>query len=284
MKNRKKTEEVQITGHEWDGITEYNNPDPFYLRMAIYCAIFFALVYWILYPSWPTPHNTGLLGWSSYKELAAEQAKIDALRAVYQERFDKASFEQVMADEELMKFALAGGQSTFANNCAVCHGAGGGGNAGYPNLTAGAWLWGGKIEDIYTTIQYGIRSGHEEARDSAMAAFGVDKILTPDQILLLVDYVKSLSTPNINTNSEAAGLFHQNCASCHGEQGQGNRDVGAPALNDAVWLYGSENHIIYDVIFKGRAGVMPYWRGKLSDSTIRQVAIYVHQLGGGEYN
>lgn len=280
MKNKKPEIEIKTTGHEWDGITEYNNPDPFWLRGTFYIMLFVSLIYWILYPAWPTPDNDGVLGWTSQKEAMQGVAEIQKIRSRYQEKFDKSSFAEIMSDPKLLKFAEIGGQSAFRNNCAMCHGAGGGGNIGYPNLTAGAWLWGGKVDDIYTTIKYGIRSNDEQSRDSNMAAFGKDKILTSQQISELVDYVLSMRT-QIDTNSDANRLFQANCASCHGQAGEGNIAVGAPALNDAVWLYGNSKEQIYDVIFNGRQGVMPTWQHRLDDSTIRQLAIYVHQLGGG---
>jgi len=282
MKNNKdKNLEVKTTGHEWDGITEYENPDPFWLRLLFYAMLFTSLTYWLLYPSWPTPDNVGILGWSSGKEAKQGVAEVQKVRSFYQDKFDKQSFEEIMKDPKLLHFANVGGQSSFRNNCAMCHGADGGGNIGYPNLTAGAWLWGGKIDDIYTTIKYGIRSGDDQARDSNMAAFGKDKILTPQQVDGVTDYVLSLRN-GPNHASEADALYKANCASCHGVNGEGNTAFGAPALNDAVWLYGSSREDVYDVIFNGRQGVMPHWSKRLDDSTIRQLSIYVHQLGGGE--
>lgn len=293
MQNRNKKKQydqnskAQTTGHQWDGIEEYKNPDPFWLRLFFYGALFFSLGYWLLYPSWPTPNNTGLFKWSSYQELAESQKEIEALRAQYQNEFDKSSFDEILNNPRLLKFALAAGKSIFENNCAPCHGAGGGGAKGYPNLTSGSWLWGGKIDDIYTTLKYGIRSGHEDSRDSQMAAFGKDQILNPEQVALLANYVISLrntlNTDGENTdNSIQNKLFQENCASCHGTNGKGNQELGAPNLRDAISLYGNDYNTVYDVIYSGRQGVMPYWIGKLSDTSIRQVAIYVHQLGGGE--
>ncbi len=273
--------EPKNTGHEWDGIKEYNNPDPLWLRYAFYATLMFSLIYWMLYPSYPTPNNIDMLNWSSVNELNEKLKEVEKIRAIYQADFDKSSFEEILKNPTLKKFALAGGKSTFSNNCAVCHGAGGGGNIGYPNLTAGAWLWGGKIDDIYTTIKHGIRSEDPEARESMMAAFGRDGILKPDQIEKLVVYVLSLMK-GADTTSEAHKIFQENCAACHGANGQGGKEFGAPALNDAIWLYGNDKKTIYDIIYNGRGGVMPYWQGKLSDSSIRQVAVYVHQLGGGE--
>ena len=273
--------ETKTTGHEWDGIKELDNPDPFWLRGLFYVALFFALGYWMLYPSWPTPNSQGLLNWSAYSQLEESLEELEDIRKIHQAKFDKASFKEILKDPELLKFANAGGKSAFENNCAVCHGSGGHGNKGYPNLTAGAWLWGGSIEDIHTTIKYGIRSTHDETRDSQMAAFGKDKILKAKEVEMLANYVLSLKNGR-KTGTKADKLFQEHCASCHGNKGQGGRDFGAPKLNDSVWLYGQDYDSVFDVIYNGRAGVMPYWSTKLSDSTIKQLAVYVHQLGGGE--
>lgn len=273
--------EIKTTGHEWDGIKENDLPDPLWLRYMFYIALFFSLGYWLLYPSWPSQHADGALDWSSEKELKQSLDEIESVRNVYLSEFNKTEFHDVLKTPELLKFALAGGKAAFANNCAVCHGAGGNGNTGYPNLTAGAWIWGGKIEDIYQTLKYGIRSGHEESRDSQMAAFGKDGLLTKEEVNVLTEYVISLHQKGA-VNQKGDQLFQQHCASCHGKSGEGGREFGAPTLNDAVWLYGDSKEAIYDVIYNGRQGVMPYWSGKLDDPTIKQLAIYVHQLGGGE--
>jgi cytochrome c oxidase cbb3-type subunit 3 len=281
MNKLKKNKAPKTMGHEWDGIKEYDNPDPFWLRLFFYIALIFALIYWLLYLSLPVPNGKGILDWSSKKQLNKGIEKIEKLRSKYQEQFDKSSFEEILKDKNLMKFVNAGGKSAFQNNCAVCHGAGGGGNIGYPNLTSGAWLWGGKTDDIYTTLNYGIRSGHEETRDSAMAAFGKDKMLTSKQIDILSKYILNLNNKDL-FNKGADALYQEHCASCHGKDAKGDREFGAPNLKDAIWLYGNDYNTIYDVIYNGRAGVMPYWKDKLSDSTIRQLAVYIHQLGGGE--
>lgn len=284
MKNLKNKDELtptKTTGHEWDGITEYDNPDPFWLRLLFYATLFFSLGYWLFYPSFPAQREDGILSWSEYIQLNESLEEIKKIRAPYLLEFNKADFEQIVKDPLLLKFANAGGKSAFANNCAVCHGAGGNGNKGYPNLTAGAWLWGGKLDQIYQTIKYGIRSGHLDARDSQMAAFGKDGILTQEQVTILANFVHGLFKGE-NFSEEANKLYQTNCASCHGDKGQGIYEFGAPALNDAVWLYGGDIATIYDVIYNGRQGVMPYWQQKLDDSTIRQLAIYVHQLGGGQ--
>jgi cytochrome c oxidase cbb3-type subunit 3 len=290
MAERKnKKDENNHSEHEWDGITEYNNPDPKWLRITFYITVFFSLGYWILFPSWPTPSDKGTLEWSSEKQLEEDLKEMQKIRGEYQSTFDKVSFDEIMKDQKLLHFAMESGRSIFQNNCAVCHGAGGGGNPGYPNLTAGAWLWGGKIDDIYQTLQHGIRSSDPDARDSQMPAFGRDKLLSDDDIKLMVHYVIYLAKTDDEKAKDksielkkADQVFQANCASCHGTNAKGNTIVGAPNLTDAIWLYGSDYETVYDVIYNGRGGLMPYWKGKLSDSEIRSVAVYVHQLGGGQ--
>lgn len=282
-KKRKESQNIEpkTTGHEWDGITEYTNPDPLWLRVAFYIAVLFSIAYWLLYPSWPSPNNTGALGWTSYKELREKLKELEDLRAEYQAEFDSSSFEDIIQNKQLMKFALRGGESAFHIHCAGCHQTGGIGAIGYPNLTDDNWIWGGTLEDIHTTLLYGIRSGHFDARDSQMAAFGGDGILNAAEIAIVAKYVAGLYSAEGNS-ADGANLYAEHCASCHGESGEGGREFGAPRLNSPIWLYGGDYDTIYDVVYNGRSGVMPYWSSILPDSTIRQLAIYVHSLGGGE--
>jgi cytochrome c oxidase cbb3-type subunit 3 len=275
--------------HEWDGITENDSPEPSWLRVAFYITVFFALGYWILFPSWPAPNDKGVLNWSSVSQLEDDAKDINKLKDKYQISFDKASFPEIMKDPKLLHFAMISGRSTFQNNCAVCHGAGGGGNPGYPNLTAGAWMWGGKIDDIYQTLLHGIRSADPDAHDSQMPAFGKDKLLPEEDVKLMAHYAIYLAKTVDERSKDkdidlkrADEIFQANCASCHGADAKGNNVIGAPNLTDAIWLYGGDYETVYDVIYHGRGGVMPYWQGKLTDSAIRGVAVYVHQLGGGK--
>jgi cytochrome c oxidase cbb3-type subunit 3 len=114
-----------------------------------------------------------------------------------------------------------------------------------------------------------------------MPAFGKDGILTPTQIAQLADYVLSLSGKE-TASPAGAKLFANNCAVCHGPTGQGNRQLGAPNLTDAIWLYGRSRQQVVRQITNGRNGVMPAWGGRLDPVTIKMLAAYVHSLGGGE--
>lgn len=276
---------VETTGHEWDGIKELNNPLPRWWLWLFYLTIIFSIGYWIVYPAWPTVsgHTAGIFGWTQYKKLATEQGEIQATQSAWLEKFRQADLLQIQNDKDLYAFALAGGAAAFKNNCAQCHSTGATGNMGYPNLNDDDWLWTGGIEGIQQTILYGIRSGHEQGRVSQMPSFGRDGLLKSSEIPVMADYVLTLSgAPRTATYDEGVKIFAQNCASCHGTDGKGGREVGAPNLTDDIWLYGGDRNTLIQTITNGRTGIMPYWAGRLDDDTIRELTIYVHSLGGGE--
>lgn len=275
---------VETTGHEWDGLKELNNPLPRWWVWVFVATCVWSAWYFVVYPSWPVPGGAteGSSGYTQYKELEDSQAEIMARQQVYLDKFNQSSFDEVMNDPELYSFAVAGGSAAFKDNCATCHGTGAEGSKGYPNLNDDDWLWGGSVDDIYTTLSYGIRSGHEEARTSVMPSFGKEGLLKKDEIDNVVDYVLGLSDGKSNQSMPGYAVFQANCASCHGEDAKGGRDFGAPNLSDKIWLYGGEKADVFASVYNAHAGVMPNWKDRLGDSTVRQLAIYVHQLGGGE--
>ncbi len=277
---------TETTGHEWDGIKELDTPLPRWWVWTFYVTIAWAVGYWVVYPAWPTlsGYTRGLLGWSQYHSLADQMREADAAKAVYLEKLKTASVEQILADKQLLDFAVAGGKAAFADNCAPCHGAGGAGAKGYPNLNDDDWLWGGSIEQIYTTIRYGARNGNPKAHSTDMPRFGADGILKPEQISDVADYVLSLSGTKGDEAALARGkkVFAENCAACHGDNGDGNADIGAPRLNDKIWLYGGDKATVVETITYARRGVMPAWIERLPETTIKMLAVYVHSLGGSQ--
>jgi cytochrome c oxidase cbb3-type subunit 3 len=200
-------------------------------------------------------------------------------------KLDAATSQQIEATPQLLDFARALGGRAFADNCAPCHGAGGGGSTGYPNLDDNDWLWGGTLADIQQTITHGVRSTDEAGHQGSMPAFGRDGMLKDDDITLVANYVRSLSglstTPGVDL-AKGAKVFADNCAVCHGADGKGKREVGSANLTDQIWLYGSDLKSIVDGIWNGHGGVMPAWGGKLDPVTIKALAVYVHTFGGGE--
>lgn len=275
---------VETTGHEWDGLKELNNPLPRWWLWVFYACVAWSLWYFVVYPSWPIPGGAtkGTSGYTQFKALEASQNEIIARQKKYLEKFETASFEQIMEDPELYAFAMAGGRSSFKDNCATCHGTGAQGSLGYPNLNDDDWLWGGTLEDIHSTLLYGIRSGHEETKQSQMPAFGKDHLLKSEEINHVVDYVFALPQGGELSSMVGHKIYQTNCSSCHGSDGRGDRDFGAPNLADSIWLYGGDRSDVYSSIYNARAGVMPSWKQRLNHNTLRQLSVYVHQLGGGE--
>jgi len=283
MKEKDEFTGVETTGHEWDGLKELNNPAPRWWLLIFLVTCVWSVGYWVIYPAWPTLSGStkGSAGWTSHKKLAGEQAEITQRRGAFSEKIKAHSLEEIQKDPELYTFAVVGGKTMFKENCAACHGTGAQGGRGYPNLNDDDWLWGGSLNDIYTTIKYGVRSTHAETRVSQMPAFGKDGLLKADEISKIADHVLSLSQKG-PANAEGAELFKQNCAACHGDTGKGNRSMGAPNLADAIWLYGGTKADIVAQVNNPRHGVMPTWETRLPDDTIKQLTIYVHSLGGGE--
>lgn len=280
-----KPADPETTGHAWDGIKEFNNPLPRWWLYTFYVTIIWAIGYTILYPAWPllTGPTQGIVGSNQRKNVEADIRMFAERNAPLQARLVAADLNTIATDQELSNYTRNAGAAIFRNNCAQCHGAGAAGAKGYPNLLDNDWLWGGKIEDILTTVTYGIRNTTDpDARFSQMPAFG--DILQPEEIDALVEKVLALSGQQSDT-AKAAGaatLFADNCASCHGDGGKGNREFGAPNLTDAIWLYGGDRATLTETVTKARFGVMPNWNTRLSEADMRAVASYVHQLGGGE--
>lgn len=284
--NEKITDKITgtaTTQHEWDGIQELDTPLPRWWLITFYITIVWGVLYTIAYPAWPlvTSATEGILGYSSRAEVAAAIDAHAASNADISDRIATTDFASIATDADLDSFAQAGGAAVFRTYCAQCHGAGAAGAKGYPNLIDDDWLWGGTPEDIAHTLRHGIRwEADDDTRYSQMPAFG-DGILSNDEIEAVADYVLSLSsaTPSSEIGAE---IYADNCAACHGDTAEGDREMGAANLADAIWLYGSDRSTVIESVANARFGVMPSWNTRLTESEIRQVTHYVHGLGGGE--
>ncbi len=295
---------VQTTGHVWDGdLQEYNNPLPAWWVYTFYATVIFALVYWIIYPSWP--FGKGLIGgmsnityvnsagenkthWNTRALLLKDLNEAAAAQKPYFDKVAAMSYEQIAKDPDLNSFVLSAGKALFADNCAPCHQAGGQGKVGFfPNLTDDDWLYGGAFDKIHETLMDG-RRGY-------MPAF--NEVLAGEQIDQLANYVASLSGIGHDAAKATAGdaLFHGEtaaCYYCHGADAKGRKDIGAANLTDKIWLWadvpaaeGAEGKVaaIRGVIGNGlNKGVMPAWDGRLSPEQIKVLTVYVHELGGGQ--
>jgi cytochrome c oxidase cbb3-type subunit 3 len=277
------------TGHSWDGIEEFDNPMPRWWLWSFYACIVWALLYSIAYPAWPmlTRATPGLLGASTRADVAVDIQTFVDRNAPMRAALEAADLTAIPTDPELASFANNAGAAVFRTWCAQCHGSGAAGvqASGYPNLLDDDWLWGGDMEAIHYTISHGIRNTtDDDARLSEMPRFGVDELLEKEQIDAVVQHVRNISGQEHDATLASAGalVFEENCTACHMEDGTGNRDLGAPNLTDAIWLYGGDVASLQQTVIYSRAGAMPNWNTRLSEADIRAVATYVHGLGGGE--
>lgn len=277
---------IETTGHEWDGLKELNKPLPRWWLYVFYVTIIWAIGYMIAYPAWPTlsGYTEGVLGYSQRATVQQDIEEARAAQSTFNNAIDQESLQAIQSKPELLQFAVAGGRAAFGDNCAPCHGRGAQGSTGFPNLNDDDWLWGGSLDAIHQTLLYGIRADNDETRISDMPRFGVDQILTDEQISEVAEYV--LSIAGLEHDAAVAGrgqpLFAENCAVCHSEDGKGNKDLGSPNLTDAIWLYGSDKGTIVARIKNGGGGVMPAWSDRLDENMIKKLTLYIHSRGGGE--
>ena len=263
--------ENKTTGHVYDGIEEYDNPLPRWWFLMFLGTFVFAVLYLIIYPgmgNWKGifPFEGYEGGWTSAKQLQREQ---DLALKQYESSYgiyNTLSVEELADDPRAMKMA----QRIFANNCAVCHGADGGGLLGFPNLTDQDWLWGGTPEKIKETLVNG--------REAAMPAWNT--LLGEKGIAQVSEYVLSLSGREHDAAKAEVGetLFSQNCAACHGADGKGLQALGAPNLTDDIWLYEGSPEGIRQSLRNGRNGVMPAQQDRLREDKIHLLTAYVYQL------
>ena len=286
---KKEIDEVsgtETTGHEWDGIKELNTPLPRWWLWTFYGTIIFSVGYVIAYPAWPlvSTATAGLLGYSSRADLDQQLVAARGAQGEFLTRIAELPLAEIVADENLARFARAGGRAAFKVNCSQCHGSGAEGAAGYPNLNDDEWIWGGTVDDIHATIVHGVRDETDpDTRYNFMPNFGADQLLTRDEIGTVAAHVASFSGIEGGVATpEGETLFADNCASCHGDGGVGMAELGGPSLVDPIWLYGGTLEEITAQINRPRHGMMPAWGARLGEETVKQLAVYVHSLGGGQ--
>jgi cytochrome c oxidase cbb3-type subunit 3 len=298
---------VQTTGHAWDGdLQEFNNPLPRWWLWAFYGTVVFALLYWLLYPSWPFGNSylpglktvsytvdgeTQKTHWNTRAALLNDLKKSDA--AVRQQKFMQtiaaAEFESIANDPEMLAFARSVGKGLFGDNCAACHGRGGQGVMSlYPNLADDAWLWGGSMEKIEETLILG--------RNGFMPPFA--ETFDAEQLSDVAEYVLTLSGEAQPSAASQRGEtlfqgFGGGCYYCHGNDAKGRPSQGAANLTDKIWTIvdvpgqktlQEKKTALATMIAQGVVNkrVMPAWPSRLTPNEIKVLAVYVHQLGGGQ--
>lgn len=304
---------VQTTGHAWDGdLQEYSNPLPRWWLWCFYGTVLFSVLYWLVYPSWPVG-KTWLKGFgtveytitdkTTHKEQEREYrwntrsllledlgaAASDKQRKEMLAKVEKASFDEIVKNPQMMEFVRSVGKGLFGDNCAACHGRGGQGVVGmYPNLTDDDWLWGGNMDKIHETLMQG--------RMGFMPAFG--QVLKPEQLEDVAEYVLALSNEaKPNEAAERGKAIFQGqvggCYYCHGADAKGVKSQGAANLTDKIWAIvdvpaqktpQEKKEVVKNFVAKGvnNTRVMPAWQNRLSPTDIKLLAVYVHQLGGAK--
>jgi cytochrome c oxidase cbb3-type subunit III len=252
---------AQTTGHEWDGISEYNTPLPKWWLNLFYLTIAFGFVYFALYPA--LGNFAGTQGWSSAKQHDADANAADARIRPLFEAFANKPMQALMHDPDAQRL----GRSVFANHCATCHGSDARGAKGFPNLTDQDWLWGGAPDTVLATVL--------EGRQAAMP--GLEAVIGSAAVPAVTVYVQSLSGMAADAQLAAKGEqpFKNICAACHGAEGRGNPLLGAPNLTDNIWLYGADFDSIAQSIRVGRNGVMPAHRDLIGEERVRVAAAWV---------
>jgi cytochrome c oxidase cbb3-type subunit 3 len=267
LSNRTKaTATVETTGHEFDGIEEYDNPLPLWWVGLFVATILFAVGYLVYYPglgSFP-----GLGGWTSQQQWQRDVAAKDAQFAPLYQSLAALSEADLHASRQASQI----GRRLYLNHCSTCHGMAARGAFGFPNLTDGEWQWGGDFEAVKTTLRGG--------RMAAMAPWGA--ALGGDEgVKEMVDYVLSLSGAEHDAAAaaRAAPKFQMFCAVCHTPEGTGNVLFGAPDLTNDIWLYGGDRASITFTLTHGRNGHMPAFADVLGEERIHILAAYVTGLG-----
>jgi len=299
------TSQAQTTGHVWDGdLQELNNPLPVWWTYTFYVTILFAVVYWVAYPSWPV--GKGYLPglntityknaqgqdeswhWNTRSKLLLETQEAATAQKPYFDKLAALPYDKIAKDPELNSFVVSAGKTLFSDNCAACHQSGGQGKIGFfPNLTDDDWIYGGSYDKINETISNG-RHGYMPPFSEALQANQIDD---------LANYVATLSALPADVAKAARGkeMFHSHvaaCFYCHNDDAKGRKDMGSANLTDRVWLWADvpgasdaagKVAAIRKVIGTGvNKGVMPVWKGRLSEQQIKLLTVYVHELGGGK--
>jgi cytochrome c oxidase cbb3-type subunit 3 len=261
-------EAPSTTGHTWDGdLTEHQNPLPRWWIILFYLTIVYSVVYLVLFPGLGTQFK-GWLKWSSTDQHATEVAAASAKYGPLYESFLKQDLLAVAADPRGRQM----GERIFQNNCAQCHGVDARGSRGFPNLADAEWIYGAEPE----TIKASIAAGRQGVMPPMAAAVG-----GAEGAADVAHYVLSLSGSAHDSVRAARGkAAFAACAACHGAEGKGNPQLGAPNISNKIWTYGGSADAIIETITRGRTGVMPAHKGILSDAEIHLVAAYVTSLTG----
>ncbi len=290
---------VTTTGHVWDDdLADFNNQPPRWWMLGLAASAIWVVVYWLFYPSIPVPtSNTffkGVGGWTAIKEMEADKSEVDAVRGKYEAKLKDMTPAAILADNDLTEYVKRSGKVLFGDNCAPCHGTNGVGTKDKEGLFAPVlndddWLYGGKIDDIYTTISGG-RQGMMTAHKDSLSAQQIDDVAK--YVKAMSDEHKDIADADPAVAAGKKAFMESDCTGCHGADAKGMQAMGSANLTDKVWRFDGSLEGITQTITNGvnsgdpktRVAMMPSFKeaGKLSDADIKKLAVYVYKFGGGQ--
>lgn len=283
---------VPTTGHVWDDdLGDFTNQPPKWWMLGLTASAIWCVVYFLYYPSIPVSNAQGYFkgigGWTAITEMEADKSVVDEVRGKYEAKLKDMTPAAILADSELTEYVTRSGKVLFGDNCAACHGQNGVGTVDKQGLFAPIlrdddWLYGGKIDDIHTSIvggRQGVMTPHKG-------------MLTDKQIDDVAKYVKALGEGNGNAEPAGKAVFmSSDCTACHGMDAKGIQAMGSANLTDKICRFdcsieGIKRTIEYGVNAgpDARVAVMPSFKdaGKLSDAEMKKLAVYVYKFGGGQ--
>ncbi|MFT5134480.1 MAG: cytochrome c oxidase cbb3-type subunit 3 [Gammaproteobacteria bacterium] len=258
-------EQAESVGHIWDeDLHELNNPAPRWWYLLFIFSLFWGLLYLFLYPGLGS--FAGYLGWSQVGQYDEEVADANEK---YGPIYDQFSNEDLRSLAENPR-AMIVGDRLFSTYCTTCHGSDARGARGFPNLRDKDWLYGGDPDTIKTSIVQG--------RQGIMPPWG--SIIGDKDIHAIAEYIRTLGGLAADSGVAAAGkvAYSQFCVACHGMEGKGMQQLGAPDLADDIWLYGGSSKKIIESIKNGRNGIMPPHHDFLGEAKVHILAAYVYSL------
>jgi cytochrome c oxidase cbb3-type subunit III len=306
--NHKSEGGVPTTGHVWDDdLGDFINQPPKWWFVGLTASAMWVVAYWVMYPAIPFAiagtHfvGVGLPGtgqWTAIKELAEDTKELDEVRGKYEQKLKDMTPAAILADKDLSEYVTRSGRVLFADNCAACHGQNGvGTNQGgakftlrehglmAPMLNDDDWLYGGQIATINETITGG-RQGMMVAHKDSLSAQQIDDV---------AKWVKASSEGKADAEEFAAGkkvFMESDCTACHGQDAKGQPAMGSANLTDKIWRFDGSLEGIKQTITHGvnsgdpdaRIAIMPNFKaaGKLSETQMKKLAVYVYKLGGGQ--
>ncbi len=290
--------DVPTTGHLWDDdLADFTNQPPKWWMIGLLASALWVVVYWLMYPGIPIAmggfhfEGIGLPGtgkWTAIQELEADTKRLEAVRSPYENKIKNLTPAAILADQELSEYVSRSGKVLFSDNCGACHGQNGVGTNQTgekfaarerglmaPILLDDDWLYGGTVDKIYETISGG-RQGMMVAHKDMLSAAEIDELAN----------AVSQNAPN------STPLFaEKGCVGCHGMDGKGMQFMGSANLTDKIWRFDGSVEGIKQTIMYGvnsgdpdtRVAIMPNFTeaGKLTETEMKKLAVYVYQFGGG---